>query len=58
MSTADKPITLITATPGGGKTRWRGQVMQEAVDDGRPLFVMGIPDLKLPMSRLRLSRMD
>jgi len=50
MSTADKPITLITATPGGGKTALAVQIMMEAVAAGRPLFVMGIPELTLPYS--------
>ncbi|WP_455154278.1 zonular occludens toxin domain-containing protein [Cupriavidus campinensis] len=45
---ATQPITLITATPGGGKTALAVQLMKEAVDKGRPLFVMGIPELKLP----------
>lgn len=44
---ADRPITLITATPGGGKTALAVQIMQKAIDDGRPVFCMGIPDLKL-----------
>ena len=44
---ADRPVMLITATPGGGKTALAVQIMKEAVDAGRPLFVMGIPDLKL-----------
>lgn len=44
---ADRPIMLITATPGGGKTALAVQIMKEAVDAGRPLFVMGIPDLLL-----------
>jgi zona occludens toxin len=41
---------LITATPGGGKTALAVQIMQEAIEAGRPLFVMGIPDLQLPHS--------
>ncbi|MBX9432250.1 zonular occludens toxin [Ralstonia pseudosolanacearum] len=45
---ATQPITLITATPGGGKTALAVQMMKAAVDQGRPLFVMGIPELKLP----------
>lgn len=45
---ADRPIMLITATPGGGKTALAVQIMKEAVDAGRPLYVMGIPDLLLP----------
>lgn len=49
---ADKPILLITATPGGGKTALAVQVMQEAIAQDRPVFVMGIPELKLPHSTL------
>lgn len=45
---ATQPITLITATPGGGKTALAVQLMKEAADKGRPLFVSGIPELKLP----------
>lgn len=45
---ATQPITLITATPGGGKTALAVQLMQEAAKKGRPLFVSGIPELKLP----------
>lgn len=48
MSSATQPITLITATPGGGKTALAVQIMKEAVEKGRPLFVQGIPELKLP----------
>lgn len=45
---ATQPITLITATPGGGKTALAVQLMKDAVEKGRPLFVQGIPELKLP----------
>jgi zona occludens toxin len=45
---ATQPISLITATPGGGKTALCVQMMQEAIKKGRPLFVQGIPELKLP----------
>ncbi|MGT2454100.1 zonular occludens toxin domain-containing protein [Cupriavidus basilensis] len=48
MSAGTQPITLITATPGGGKTALAVQLMKEASEKGRPLFVMGIPELKLP----------
>lgn len=48
MSAATQPITLITATPGGGKTALAVQIMKEAVDKGRPVFQLGIPELKLP----------
>lgn len=44
---ATLPVTLITATPGGGKTALAVQMMSEAVKIGRPLFVSGIPELKL-----------
>ncbi|WP_208630847.1 zonular occludens toxin domain-containing protein [Ralstonia insidiosa] len=43
-----QPIMLITATPGGGKTALAVSVMKDAIDKGRPLFVQGVPDLKLP----------
>jgi zona occludens toxin len=39
---------LITATPGGGKTALAVEIMAAAVEAGRPLYVMGIPDLNLP----------
>jgi len=45
---ATQPITLITATPGGGKTALAVQMMAEAVKEGRPLFMQGIPELRLP----------
>jgi len=41
-------ITLVTATPGGGKTALAVMQMKEAADKGRPVFVMGIPELKVP----------
>lgn len=45
---ATQPITLITATPGGGKTALAVKLMKEAADKGRPIFQLGIPELKLP----------
>lgn len=48
MSAGTQPITLITATPGGGKTALAVKIMKEAADKGRPIFQLGIPDLKLP----------
>jgi zona occludens toxin len=45
---ATQPITLITATPGGGKTALAVSMMAEAVKKGRPVFQQGIPELKLP----------
>ncbi|WP_454712985.1 zonular occludens toxin domain-containing protein [Cupriavidus nantongensis] len=44
---ATHPITLITATPGGGKTALAVSIMQEAIAAGRPIFQLGIPELKL-----------
>lgn len=48
IAAGTQPITLITATPGGGKTALAVKLMKEAHEQGRPLFVSGIPDLKLP----------
>lgn len=48
MSAGTQPITLITATPGGGKTALAVKIMKEAADKGRPIFQLGIPELKLP----------
>lgn len=45
---ATQPITLITATPGGGKTALAVKFMKEAADKGRPIFQLGVPELKLP----------
>jgi len=45
---ATKPITLITATGGGGKTALAVSMIQEAIEKGRPVFQLGIPELKLP----------
>ena len=45
---ATHPITLLTATPGGGKTALAVQIIQEAVEKGRPVFQLGIPELQLP----------
>lgn len=45
---ATHPITLITATPGGGKTALAVDMIREAVEKGRPVFQLGIPELKLP----------
>lgn len=43
-------ITLITGTPGSGKTAYALDMMirLQKLDNARPLFVHGIPDLKLP----------
>ena len=43
-------ITLITGTPGSGKTAYALDMMirLQKLDNSRPLFVHGIPDLKLP----------
>jgi zona occludens toxin len=48
MDAATKPITLITATPGGGKTALAVQIMMEAIKQDRPIFATGIADFKLP----------
>jgi zona occludens toxin len=42
-------ITLITGTPGSGKTAYVvGHIMLKAAEEGRPVFQMGIPDLQVP----------
>lgn len=42
-------ITLITGTPGSGKTAYAVKMLDELVSgDPRPVFVMGIPDLQIP----------
>lgn len=46
-SIGTKPITLVTASPGGGKTAQVVALMQEALKQGRPLIQQGIPELKL-----------
>lgn len=48
MAANNSPITLVTATPGGGKTALVVQMMKEASEKKRPVFQMGIPELKLP----------
>ncbi|SDP38578.1 zona occludens toxin [Ralstonia sp. 25mfcol4.1] len=48
MSAGTQPITLVTATPGGGKTALVVDLMRKAADAGRPIFQLGIPELKLP----------
>lgn len=45
-------ITLITGTPGAGKTAYAVMMLQlELQKSPRPVFVVGIPDLKLPHER-------
>lgn len=44
----DKPITLMTGLPGSGKTALIVKYIKEATDAGRPVFQLGIPELKLP----------
>lgn len=44
----NKPITLMTGAPGSGKTALIVKFIDEAVKQGRPVFQMGIPELKLP----------
>lgn len=41
-------ITLLSATPGGGKTCHAITEMKIAIEQGRPLFVHGVPGLLLP----------
>lgn len=43
-------ITLITGTPGSGKTAYALDMMirLQKLDNARPLYVHGIPDLKVP----------
>ena len=40
-------INLITGGPGTGKTAYSLLFMQKMISEGRPLFVHGVPDLKL-----------
>ena len=43
------PLSLITGVPGSGKTAWMvSQLMSRPDLQGRPLYVCGIPDLKIP----------
>lgn len=44
----NKPVTLMTGLPGSGKTALIVSYIQKAVAEGRPVFQMGIPELKLP----------
>ncbi len=42
-------ITLLTATPGGGKTNYAvWDVIKPARESGRTVYTNGIPDLKIP----------
>lgn len=42
-------ITLITGTPGAGKTLYTvANIIKPAAEEGRPVFTMGIPELALP----------
>lgn len=52
MNMSTLPITLITATPGGGKTALAVSIIADAVKVGRPIFQMGIPDLTFPNTEL------
>ena len=40
-------ITLITGVPGSGKTCYVIDFIQQALKESRPVFVHGIPELKL-----------
>ena len=46
----NKPITLITGSPGSGKTALIVDFIDKAIEKGRPVFQMGIPELSLPHS--------
>ena len=42
-------ITLLSSAPGGGKSSYAvWHVIKTAIDDGRQVFTVGIPELKLP----------
>jgi zona occludens toxin len=41
-------ISLITGTPGAGKSAYAMSLMLKVLKEGRPLFVHGVPDLLLP----------
>lgn len=41
-------ITLITGTPGSGKSSLLVQLMRAWAKEGRPLFVDGVPELQIP----------
>jgi len=46
----NKPIALLTGLPGSGKTAHGVLFLKQALEDGRPIFQTGIPDLKLDYS--------
>lgn len=50
MELGTLPVTLITGLPGVGKSALMVKLLQEAQAEGRPLFVNGIPELKLDHS--------
>ena len=41
-------ITLVTGTPGSGKSAYSLSLMLSMIKQGRPLFVHGVPDLNIP----------
>lgn len=48
MSELTAPITMVTGLPGSGKTAHVVDLLAHHDDyKGRPLFVMGIPDLQI-----------
>ena len=52
-------IIVLTATPGCGKTNhavWSH--IKPAVEAGRPVYVCGIPDLKLPHIKLSIAKLN
>lgn len=44
----DKPIALVTGLPGAGKTALIVKYIKDAAAEGRPIFQLGIPELKIP----------
>lgn len=48
-------INLITGVPGSGKTVYSMVFMLEAYNEGRPIYVHGIPDLKIEHTQVICS---
>ena len=48
-------ITLVTGVPGSGKSVLAMTIMLEKMEEGRPLFVHGVPDLSLEHTRVICS---
>jgi len=47
MSIENKPIALVTGSPGSGKTAMLVDFIDKAAKDGRPIIQVGIPELKV-----------